>query len=606
MNTRANAHKLIFLAALTIALLVTACSEKPKIIQQEGPITSLTVVATVDTAKIYLGDVLNKYSEFTAPGSGFDATLENALNELIYNRCAFMDADDFRDYDKREVHRLVSNRAREVVVKYMFDDLFSSRVQISPSSIDSVYRANLEHFIKPAKRRVTHLLVSLNKKAWEADGVDVSGLTNEQLSERAKEQIDRFYQQVKNGADLGELAAKYSHDSSSKPKKGDSGLFGRGAMVEPFEQVAFRLPQGALSTPFKSVYGWHILRVEEVIDSSIIPLDSTLRASLERQLKAREVEKLATAFVDSVALAAKIDWNEKLLQKEPGQYDPNDWAMIVNRTDTMEAGVLRELELVYRTGGKRGPVTVDVRKEILLKRMSGLALMSVARQLGYLEREPMKEALSRLQREEVVSCMYRKRTAVSDKQPTEAELREFYERHKEDYISDRPLKVQQVLLPDSLTAAMVKRQAEAGVDFGELAKKYNPAKPMAKETEFDLGWISEKDVPLEFFGAGWIAEVGRFAGPVQTRWGWHVIKVIGHKPQLEYESARVELGRAIRLDRLAQAKEKWAKDIVSGHEIVRYNDILSQIDLTKREYYFNLADSLSKTKIAADSAQSGS
>jgi hypothetical protein len=41
---------------------------------------------------------------------------------------------------------------------------------------------------------VTHLLVSTNPKAWEADGVDVSGLTADQLDAKAKAQIEKFYQ----------------------------------------------------------------------------------------------------------------------------------------------------------------------------------------------------------------------------------------------------------------------------------------------------------------------------------------------------------------------------------------------------------------------------
>ena len=595
------------LLPVAIALLVFACGEKPQLVQ-EGPITSQTIVVTVDTAKITLGEVLSEYTGLTIPGSRFSATLENALNEVIYRKCAFLGADKFRDYDKKEVDRLAQNRARDVIIQYMLQDLFAKLVQVSESSIDSAYRANLASLSEPERRRVTHLLVSSNPKAWEADGIDVSGLTAEQLEAKAKVQIEKFYQEVKGGANLGDLAAKYSHDSNSKPKRGNSGLFARGQMVDEFDKIAFRLPQGALSVPFKSPFGWHLLRVDEIVDSTVQPLDSALRATIEQQLRYNMLSSLAGHFADSVMLAAKLVWNEPLLQKQPGEYDPQDWTLIVNGTDTVSASILRELELLYRTGGRRPPVTPDIRKEILLSKMPAYALMSATRQLGYADSDPMKKTMQDFYRQEVVNRIYQDRTSVTDKLPTDDEMRRYYERHKGDYISDKPLKVQHIIFRDSLQAADVKRQAEAGADFKELALKYCPGEPDFKEAAFDLGRISEKEMGPEFYGAAWIVDVGKYAGPVQTRWGWHVIKILDHKPMKTFEAARLDVQQALRREQIDGANEEWVKKVTSGHDIVRYDDILKQVqvDLASRDHYFQLADSLARAKAATDTVRSGS
>jgi parvulin-like peptidyl-prolyl isomerase len=604
MSNRATVRGLLMLSSVAVALLVFACSEMPRLVQ-EGPITSQTIVVTVDTAKITLGEVLSEYTNMTIPSSRFPATLENALNEVICRKCAFLGADKFRGYDKKEVNRLAQNRARDVIIQYMLRELFTKQVQVSESSIDSVYRASLASLSQQERRRVTHLLVSNNPKAWEADGVDVSGLTAEQLEAKAKGQIEKFYQEVKGGANLGDLAAKYSHDSNSKSKRGDTGLFTREQMVDEFAKVAFRLPKGALSTPFKSPYGWHILRVEEIIDSTVQPLDSALHATIEQQLKSSALQGLAGHFADSVILAAKLVWNEPLLQKQTGDYDPQDWTLIVNGTDTVSASILRELELLYRTGGRRGPVTPDVRKQIILSKMPAYALMSAARQLGYADSDPMKKTIQDFYREEVVNRMYQSRTSVTDKLPTDDEMRRYYEKHKDNYISDKPLRVQQIIFQDSLQAADVRRQAEAGADFKELAQKYESD---FKETVFNLGWISEKEMGPEFYGAAWIIDVGKYAGPVQTRQGWHVIKVLDHKPMKTFEAARFDVQQAVRREQISDANEKWVKEMTSGHDIVRYDDILKQVqvDLTSRNHYFELADSLARAKAATDTVRSGS
>lgn len=59
-------------------------------------------------------------------------------------------------------------------------------------------------------------------------------------------------------ASFSELASKYS-DCSSAKRGGDLGPFGRGAMQKPFEQAAFALKVGELSTPVDTDSGIHLI-----------------------------------------------------------------------------------------------------------------------------------------------------------------------------------------------------------------------------------------------------------------------------------------------------------------------------------------------------------
>ncbi|MBM3215925.1 hypothetical protein FJZ36_13520 [Candidatus Poribacteria bacterium] len=68
----------------------------------------------------------------------------------------------------------------------------------------------------------------------------------------------------KPDADFGALAAQYSEDPGSAAGGGHLGWFGRGQMVEPFEQAAFALnAPGEMSGIVKTVYGFHIIKLEE-------------------------------------------------------------------------------------------------------------------------------------------------------------------------------------------------------------------------------------------------------------------------------------------------------------------------------------------------------
>lgn len=64
--------------------------------------------------------------------------------------------------------------------------------------------------------------------------------------------------QISSGADFGEMAAKHS-DCSSAKRRGDLGVFGRGAMQKAFEEAAFALPVGQLSEPVITDSGVHLI-----------------------------------------------------------------------------------------------------------------------------------------------------------------------------------------------------------------------------------------------------------------------------------------------------------------------------------------------------------
>ena len=69
--------------------------------------------------------------------------------------------------------------------------------------------------------------------------------------------------ELDKGADFGELAKKYSTDSSSS-SGGDLGYFKHGDMVKEFADAAFALPAGKYTTtPVKTEFGWHVIKVED-------------------------------------------------------------------------------------------------------------------------------------------------------------------------------------------------------------------------------------------------------------------------------------------------------------------------------------------------------
>lgn len=95
-----------------------------------------------------------------------------------------------------------------------------------------------------------------------------------------KAKIDSIYELVKApGTDFAQLAKEYSEDGSAQ-RGGDLGWFGSGRMVQPFDSIAFALADGAVSEPFQTQFGYHIIKRYEHRD--ILPLDKVREQLLNK------------------------------------------------------------------------------------------------------------------------------------------------------------------------------------------------------------------------------------------------------------------------------------------------------------------------------------
>lgn len=79
-----------------------------------------------------------------------------------------------------------------------------------------------------------------------------------------KLEADTLLKRLNEGETFESLAKNFSKCPSGK-LGGDLGYFTRGAMVKPFEDVAFSLSVGAISQPVKTQFGWHIIKVYDKI-----------------------------------------------------------------------------------------------------------------------------------------------------------------------------------------------------------------------------------------------------------------------------------------------------------------------------------------------------
>jgi peptidyl-prolyl cis-trans isomerase C len=71
----------------------------------------------------------------------------------------------------------------------------------------------------------------------------------------------QILERIKKGESFADLARELSIDRGSGKRGGDLGFFGRGQMVKPFEEAAFKLKKGELTNePVRTQFGYHIIK----------------------------------------------------------------------------------------------------------------------------------------------------------------------------------------------------------------------------------------------------------------------------------------------------------------------------------------------------------
>jgi len=71
---------------------------------------------------------------------------------------------------------------------------------------------------------------------------------------------NKIMKKINAGKDFAQLAKKYSECPSGN-NGGDLGFFSRGKMVPEFENAAFNMEIGQVSTPVKTQFGYHLIKV---------------------------------------------------------------------------------------------------------------------------------------------------------------------------------------------------------------------------------------------------------------------------------------------------------------------------------------------------------
>lgn len=158
----------------------------------------------------------------------------------------------------------------------------------------------------PFRTRFGYHIVKINDKRPTKGEVEVAHIMLKNTDEAGT--VDEIYQKLMNGASFETLAKQYSVDHNSAQNGGKMAKFGSGKLVKEFEDIAFNLHEGQISEPFKTVYGWHIVKL-------IKKYPLLTYQEMEQELKIK-VQNDQRSEIISKSLAKKLKSTYKLVENK--------------------------------------------------------------------------------------------------------------------------------------------------------------------------------------------------------------------------------------------------------------------------------------------------
>lgn len=203
------------------------------------------------------------------------------FNAQDYVKSVSVTDDEINKYYADHTDEFMEPAAYRVDFLEFTPKALAGKEKVSDQEAKDYYEAHKANYQQSEMVKARHILIKPQTDT-EAD------------MKKAEAEIKDIQAKLMAGKKFGDLAKKYSQDGSAK-NGGELGWFGRGKMVEPFEEAAFALKSGEVSQPVKTPFGYHLILVEERREPGPIPFDNA-----KEQVKKTMAEEKAIGEMDKL------------------------------------------------------------------------------------------------------------------------------------------------------------------------------------------------------------------------------------------------------------------------------------------------------------------
>lgn len=227
-----------------------------------------------------------------------DQELDEKLNEVVQQQPQISSVDQLKERLSQIglTFEEFRGKMKDSLVIERFIDQEIGELEVTEQEARDHFEKNQGEYEQEEQIHARHILVESDSQA-ESD-------------------IEDIKQDIDEGESFEEMAREHSEGPSGE-RGGDLGTFSRGQMVPTFEEVAFGLEPGVVSDPVETKYGYHLIKVEEHIDSQPADFESA-REEIMNQLEQQKRQSKMQQLVQRLKEKSTIEQNVEVSQPQQG------------------------------------------------------------------------------------------------------------------------------------------------------------------------------------------------------------------------------------------------------------------------------------------------
>jgi peptidyl-prolyl cis-trans isomerase C len=228
--------------------------------------------------------------------------------------------------------------------------------------------------------------------------------------------------------------------------------------------------------------------------------------------------------------------------------------------ETVTDADLKEMVNVVPENFRRFYETPEGRKKTIDYVVNIYVLAAEAEKQG-MDKTPAVTRLLNFTKKDLLARLYLDNMTKNLETPSEAEAKTFYEQNKAQYAVPESVHLHHILVKTDKEAKDVLGRLKKGEKFPDLASQVSICPSKAKGGNLD--WLPRGSLVKEIEDVAFTMKNGEITGPVQTKFGYHVLLLEDKKPAQEstFDQVKDYILEQLKFQKQQEQYEKLADSV---------------------------------------------
>ncbi|MFH1195438.1 MAG: peptidylprolyl isomerase [bacterium] len=358
------------------------------------------------------------------------------------------------------------------------------------------------------------------------------------------EDANFLYNDLMSGKSFEELAKKIFNDAALKNSGGLLGYISFDEMDPEFEKAAFALQPGEISKPVKTVYGYSIIKVEDVFQNPFVTESEYLKAHdrLLALAKKRAFEDAVKKFTSDTRSKLSINFNEVFISRIFDQVRNGQLGNLIEKNKLFSSDEMKETTVYSKNGNwtleklfTAIQSTQDKQRNFIRTRenledfIAGLVIREYI--VDEAENEKLNSEPGFNEKVEYDFDTYLLTALESElkkeiKIPSDT-IKSYYQKHFNEFLTPAEIRLSSILVADKSVADSVCQWLKEGKKFEGIAMNYSTQRLTAVKGG-DIGFFKKEEL-ADLGEPVFSLSPGEWMGPVEDNGNFLFLKCTGYK-----------------------------------------------------------------------------